>query len=205
MLVIRGGVRLTIMSTDATAIVDSLLVLLSTSGQAEYHGEKVSQLEHALQTADLARREGGSEEEVLAALLHDIGHVWPDGDGEREVTNVGVVHHASVGAAALRKMGFSEAVASIAAGHVNAKRYLVGQDAEYAGKLSECSVESLRRQGGPMGAEEAAEFARGLWFEEKIRLRKRDDRAKIPGASVPGLDSYRDIIIAHLSRQQDCK
>ena len=191
----------------ATAIVDSLLELLSTAGQAAYHGEKVSQLEHALQTADLARREGGSEEEVLAALLHDIGHVWPegDGDGEREVTSVGVVHHASVGAAALRKMGFSEAVASVVAGHVNAKRYLVGQDTEYAGTLSECSVESLRRQGGPMGAEEAAEFARGPWFEAKIRLRKRDDRAKIPGAIVPGLDSYRDIMIAHLSSQQNCK
>ena len=189
------------MSTDhPTATADRVLGLLSTAGQAEYHGEKVSQLEHALQAADLARREGGSEEEILAALLHDLGHVWPAEDGgERDVTEVGVVHHASTGAAALRRLGFSDAVASIVAGHVNAKRYLVGQDVEYAGKLSEASVESLRRQGGPMDAKEAAEFARAPWCAEKIRMRKRDDRAKIPGANVPQLDTYRDMMIAHLS------
>ena len=193
---------MTTTGADPSATVDWLLELLSTAGQAEYHGEKVSQLEHALQAADLSRREGGSDEEILAALLHDLGHIWPPEDGgEREVTNVGVVHHASIGSDALRRLGFSEAVASIVAGHVNAKRYLVGQDAEYAGKLSEVSVESLRRQGGPMDAEEAAEFARAPWFGEKIRLRKRDDQAKIPGAKVPELDSYRDMMITHLSRQ----
>ena len=190
------------MTEGPRATVDRLCELLSTAGQAEYHGEKVSQLEHALQAADLVHRESGSDEEILAALLHDVGHVWPAEDGGRELTSVGVIHHATVGAGVLRKLGFSDAVADIVEGHVNAKRYLVGHDSEYAGKLSEASVESLRRQGGPMGAEEARDFSRAPLFGEKIRLRKRDDRAKIPGATVPQLDSYRDMMIAHLSSQK---
>ena len=106
-------------------VVDRLMHLMNTAGQAEYHGESVSQLEHALQTAELASREGGTEEQILAGLLHDLGHVW-DEEGERELSSVGVVHHAHVGAKALKKLGFSDAVSDIVAGHVNAKRYLVG-------------------------------------------------------------------------------
>ena len=36
-------------------------------------GYKVSRLEHSLQTASRAFREGASDEMVVAALLHDIG------------------------------------------------------------------------------------------------------------------------------------
>ena len=165
-------------------VVDRLMHLMNTAGQAEYHGESVSQLEHALQTAELASREGGTDEQILAGLLHDLGHVW-DEEGERELSSVGVVHHAHVGAKALKKLGFSDPVSDIVAGHVNAKRYLVGTVPEYAARLSETSVESLRLQGGPMGPEEAAAFSHEPYFTEKIQLRKWDDRAKIPGARVP--------------------
>ena len=42
---------------------------------AERYGESVSQLEHALQCAALARRARADDEVVLAALLHDVGHL----------------------------------------------------------------------------------------------------------------------------------
>ena len=185
----------------AGAVVDRLMHLMNTAGQAEYHGESLSQLEHALQTAELAGREGGTEEQILAGLLHDLGYVW-DEEGERELSSVGVVHHAHVGAKALKKLGFSDAVSDFVAGHVNAKRYLVGTVPEYAARLSETSVESLRLQGGPMGPEEAAAFSHEPYFTEKIQLRKWDDRAKIPGARVPELDSYRDMMTVHLVGQK---
>ena len=79
------------MPTDPAATADRVLNLLSTSGQAEYHGEPVSQLEHALQAAHLAAEDDGDEQEIIAALLHDIGHIWPV-EG-RQVTSVGVVEH----------------------------------------------------------------------------------------------------------------
>ena len=36
-------------------------------------GYKISRLEHSLQTASRAKREGANEEMIVAALLHDIG------------------------------------------------------------------------------------------------------------------------------------
>ena len=194
----RDGVAMS--GAVAGAVVDRLMHLMNTAGQAEYHGESVSQLEHALQTAELASREGGTEEQIPAGLLHDLGHVW-DEEGERELSSVGVVHHAHVGAKALKKLGFSDAVFGIVAGHVNAKRYLVGTVPEYAARLSETSVESLRLQGGPMGPEEAAAFSHEPYFTEMIQLRKWDDRPKITGARVPELDSYRDMMTAPLVGQ----
>ena len=57
--------------------VDYILHLLDTRGFQDYLGEPISQREHALQTADLARREHASPSLVAAALLHDIGHLLP--------------------------------------------------------------------------------------------------------------------------------
>jgi predicted HD phosphohydrolase len=44
----------------------------------KYGLEDISQLEHALQTAHLAERQGERPATILAALLHDIGHMTHD-------------------------------------------------------------------------------------------------------------------------------
>ena len=188
------------MTADPAATADRVLDFLSTAGQAEYHGEKVSQLEHALQAAHLACGDGGSEQEVIAALLHDLGHIWPV-EG-RQMTSVGVVGHDKIGAQALRDLGFSQDVADIVSGHVAAKRYLVATDRDYAAQLSDVSVESLRLQGGPMSAEEVQDFTRSPNWQSKVRVRTWDDHAKTPGVEVPGLETYRELLKDHLSRQQ---
>ena len=43
----------------------------------ETYGEGVSQLEHALQCAACAERDGASAALIAATLLHDIGHLRP--------------------------------------------------------------------------------------------------------------------------------
>ena len=181
--------------------VDEILRLLNSAGEMEYGGEQVSQLEHALQCAQNAQMEDGTEDEIIAALLHDIGHIWPT--ALREVTSVGVVHHDAIGAQVLTRLGFSEAVAEIVSGHVQAKRFLVSSDKEYAALLSVASVASLKLQGGPMSSAEAEAFSQSSYCRQKVRVRIWDDRAKIPGAQVPGLESYRELLMAHLSRQED--
>ena len=181
-------------------IVDKILGLYRQAGNQEYHGEKVSQLEHALQTAQKAMDAEGSDEEVIAALLHDIGHIWLD-DGS-VLTEVGVIEHDRIGSEVLRSLGFSEGVAQIVAGHVAAKRYLVANDEDYASKLSEVSVESLRLQGGPMSPEESALFSQAPWSAEKVRVRVWDDQAKTPGAQVSPLDTYRGLLLDHLRKQR---
>ena len=187
-------------SADPETVVEKLLELYRQAGNQEYHGEKVSQMEHALQTAQQAVDANGSEDEIIAALLHDVGHIWPDDDSV--VTDVGVVEHDRIGSEVLLGLGFSEVVAQIMAGHVAAKRYLVANDEDYASKLSDVSVESLRLQGGPMSVEESALFSQAPWSTEKIRVRVWDDQAKTPGTPVAPLETYRNLLLNHLRKQQ---
>ena len=44
-------------------------------GERKYGNENVTQLEHALQCAELAEKKNFSREVITAALLHDIGHL----------------------------------------------------------------------------------------------------------------------------------
>jgi predicted HD phosphohydrolase len=53
---------------------DRLLDLLRSMAHA-FEGYKISSLDHVLQTATRAERDGADEEMVVAALLHDIGDV----------------------------------------------------------------------------------------------------------------------------------
>ena len=188
------------MTADPAATADRVLDFLSTAGQSEYYGEEVSQLEHALQAAHNARLDGGTEQEIIAALLHDLGHIWPV-EG-RQTTSVGVVSHDRIGAEVLKELGFSEDVADIVGGHVAAKRYLVATDRDYAAKLSDVSVDSLRRQGGPMSAEELENFTSSPNWRSMVRVRTWEDNAKTPGVDVPGLEAYRQMLTDHLSHQR---
>ena len=49
--------------------------ILERTGDARYGGEKISQLQHALQCAALAEDAGCDAALITAALLHDIGHL----------------------------------------------------------------------------------------------------------------------------------
>jgi len=58
--------------------VEEILRLFETRGHNAYLGEPVSQAEHGLQAAYLAKLEGASDALVVAALLHDVGHLLHD-------------------------------------------------------------------------------------------------------------------------------
>jgi predicted HD phosphohydrolase len=54
---------------------EKLLGIYSEAGAHAYFGESVTTLEHSQQTAHFARLANASNALVLAALLHDIGHL----------------------------------------------------------------------------------------------------------------------------------
>src|SRR5579863_3631098 len=133
------------MDVTAEACVDQILDLLETAGQSAYFGEPVTQLEHALECAQLARDAGSDEEMAIAALLHDIGHLL-EGEGLHHDA-VGVVDHDAVGARYLLERGFSDRVAQLVSGHVAAKRYLTRTNPSYFVRLSPASLATLELQG----------------------------------------------------------
>ncbi|HZZ33600.1 MAG TPA: HD domain-containing protein, partial [Phenylobacterium sp.] len=56
------------------ATIESIFELFERRGGRHY-GEGVSQLEHALQCAQLATLAGANDSLIAAALLHDVGHL----------------------------------------------------------------------------------------------------------------------------------
>ncbi len=175
----------------ARAPIDSIFGLFERFGE-DHYGEDISQLEHALQSAELARLDGCDAPMIAAALLHDIGQLV-DQAGHAAERDGRDAHHEVIGYNILSKM-FGDAVAMPARLHVDAKRYLCGVDPAYFGTLSHASVLSLKLQGGPMDAEEARAFAAHPHFADAIRLRRYDDGGKRADWQVPDLESYRDLL-----------
>ncbi len=163
-----------------------------------HHGEGVTELAHALQTAYLAQEAGESESMIAAALLHDYGHLVHD-LGEN-IAEQGVdADHETVGAKALEKW-FPTIVTEPIRWHLAAKRYLCATELGYFDQLSPASVLSLQLQGGPMNPEELVEFSARPFAEEAVRLRRYDDQAKRSDANNPELTHYHNTLTGLLLR-----
>lgn len=178
--------------------VEEVFNLFDRFGNADYIGESISQLEHGCQAAQCAEKEGFSEEVILAALFHDIGHLCEMNGEKPQMGGYGVMEHEKLGADFLRERGFSENIAKLVQSHVDAKRYLCFADSEYYGKLSEASKKTLEYQGGVMSKAEAAEFENDPLFRTIIRMRHWDELAKEVGVPLPDMKRYRTLAVEHL-------
>lgn len=157
-----------------------------------HYGENVSELEHALQTAEFARQFGESDAVVLACLLHDFGHMLHDMGEDVALQGVDAKHE-ELGAELLRDL-FPEEILDPIRQHVAAKRYLCWKDPAYAAGLSESSVRSLALQGGPMTDAEAVVFETRPHFAACVSLRRYDDMGKVPKMPTADLRSYEPLI-----------
>ena len=168
-------------SAAELSVHDIVAVLATGADRPLSPGVAVTQLEHALQTAAVLRRDEPDDLELaVAGLVHDLGQLVP---GARDET------HATDGAAAVRA-ALGERVAGIVALHVEAKRYLVATDPNYKARLAGDSVVSLGRQGGALGPGEAAAFLRRPWADDAVTLRRADDGGKVDGLAVGALEGW---------------
>lgn len=180
---------------------EEIFELYEKFGNQDYIGEPVSQLEHMCQAAQLAESEGYDDEVVLAAFLHDVGHLLPVHDESESMNGFGTIDHEKIGAYHLSKLGFSERMCSLIASHVNAKRYLTFKYPDYYNKLSKASKQTLEFQGGIMSLEEATAFENDELFPLYIKMRQWDEAAKIEHQSLPPLEKYKDMMTQHLVKQ----
>ena len=186
----------------ATEIADEIIAMYAKHGGEEYAGEQVSQLEHMLQAAQLAQAEGYGDEIILAAFLHDIGHICVSAQPGNDMDGFGIKNHEDMGAEFLKARGFSKKLIRLVESHVEAKRYLTYKFPEYYNQLSQASKKTLQYQGGPMPEEEAAAFEQYPLFKLIIKMRRWDDEAKLVGLPLPELSHYKKMIINHLQKQQ---
>lgn len=182
-------------AANAMKVAEEIIHLYQDHGSLEYAGEKVTQLEHAFQSAELARESGCDDEMILAAFLHDIGHICISEGHLQAMEGYGVMHHETLGGAWLKQRGFSDRLIQLVTAHVSAKRYLVATDPSYYESLSIASRKTLVYQGGPMSQEEAENFRQNPLFHEMLEMRQFDEKAKIEKVTNPDWDYLRDLII----------
>ena len=165
-----------------------LLTLYRQRGQAQYGGEAVSQLEHALQCATLAERAQRSPALITACLLHDLGHLLHDLGEDVAVRGIDDRHECR--AMPVLEMLFPAVVTEPIRLHVDAKRYLCAVDPKYWDSLSLASKRSLTLQGGIYSEAAASEFIQQPHAKAAVLLRRWDDLAKVPGQETPELEYF---------------
>ena len=160
------------------------------------YGEGVSQLQHALQCAACAERDGASPALIAATLLHDIGHLIHD--LPQDIADQGIdAQHESLGSAFLSQHFGTEVTEPVRL-HVAAKRYLATTEQGYYDLLSAASIQSLKLQGGLMSKDECDHFAAERHADDAIKLRRWDDEGKIVGAKTPDLGHFERYVRASL-------
>jgi predicted HD phosphohydrolase len=191
-------------------------LLFARLGSAQYSGEPVTQLEHALQTAHFAEQSGADDALVAACLLHDLGHLlWTlDRSGtarggrstvvekvDAERPGAGAPHsdtptlrgiddtHQYYALPFLRGL-LPDAVLDAIRLHVDAKRYLCAANPTYHARLSDDSKRSLALQGGVFDPADAARFLEQRGARDAVLLRQWDDLAKQADLATPPLAHF---------------
>jgi predicted HD phosphohydrolase len=195
-VVLPSGRSLTIgeRSTVHTPASTSDLFDLYESKGHEPYGESVTQIQHALQCAALARDEHASDAMIVAALFHDVGHLVGDVHDRPELLSGEVDDdHEAIGARILSPL-FGPAVAQPVSLHVTAKRWRCTCEPAYFDRLSEASKLTLKAQGGLLSDEECLRFEEHHGFVDALVLRTWDDEAKTVGLAVGTLDDYVGLV-----------
>ncbi len=180
------------MTLNKSNIVEFLIDIFERRGADSYLGEDVTMSEHMLQCAERAAAEQADEDLIAAALLHDIGHYtneFPDDALAQGINN----HHDSAGGVILAKF-FPDRVSECVRLHVAAKRFLCAQEADYFAKLSDASVHTLNLQGGPMAAEEVAQFMASPYWQDAVRIRRWDEAGKVAGVATRNIREFAPML-----------
>lgn len=182
-------------------IVAFLGDIFARRGGEEYLGEPVTMAQHMLQGATIAEQNGLPEEIIVGALLHDIGHFTsefgtyhPDDTEDR--------HHEDAGEAVLAPF-FPPVITDCVKYHVAAKRYLCATKPEYFARLSPASVHTLELQGGPMSAEEVAEFEANPNLKEIVQVRYLDEAGKCADMETPSFDHFAPMVQRMVDRHTE--
>ena len=141
--------------------IDQIRDLFNQRGHLAY-GEGVTELQHALQAAYLAEQDNAPDNQIVAALLHDIGHLLhglPEDVAKQGMDG----HHEQIGEKWLEKW-FGPEISQPVGLHVTAKRYQCTVNSDYLAQLSPASAKSFILQGDKMNKNEVSAFENAPFF-----------------------------------------
>ncbi|KAJ2862193.1 hypothetical protein GGH94_004424 [Coemansia aciculifera] len=196
--------------------VSKVFELLENSGKKEYVGGNMTQLDHALRVAYLAKREGADEETILAGLLLSAPRLsfepalTNDSSNTRDkkqtvhrptgqVPDFLTIDRYEADDFSVRKLGFSTKTCELVESNVMAKRYLSTIDPGYGDYTGSYTVIFDAVPRSPLSPTEMREFEKDPLFKPKVQLAKWDAAAtKTTDIKPPALDTYRDMAIRNI-------
>ncbi|CAK0857775.1 unnamed protein product [Prorocentrum cordatum] len=160
-------------------------------------------------TALMAMRSGALPPAVVAAFLHDIGHLLLDEHAGRDDFLLTDKRHEEVGYRFLCRSGFPAEVTELVRLHVEAKRYLCAAEPSYYAGLSSASQQSLALQGGPLSPEGVARWtAASPHAAAAGELRRWEDAGKrlwaegaVAAGELPAVEALLEATRSVLLRQ----
>lgn len=203
--------------------VQAIVDLYNKYGMTDYIGEKVSQIEHAIQSAfyteaftefgnlkgklinvfegisihDINIDESIKNSIIVGGLLHDIGHLLLcDESSMSSMRKLGINGHEKIGSLYLQKVGFNKLVVYLVNSHILAKRYLLSKYPQYKNYLSKSCIQTLEQYGGLLCEDEIREFETHPFYKYALLVSISDDYAKIPNCKYNDISYYKDMIFS---------
>jgi len=176
-------------NSNMHAVIEKIQRIFHERGANQYGTEAVTQLEHALQSGELAEASSAPQSLVIASMLHDIGHIFHGSELPGNYEDNLDDKHEFVANTWLKEH-FGPEVADPIRLHVAAKRYLCTRQPSYEDALSPTSRKSYHDQGGPMSPEEMTSFESEPHYREALELRRWDDLAKETEKETPSLQHF---------------
>lgn len=173
-------------------IAEAFCLFLKSVG-TNHLDEIITQYEHGVQTAILAKEESGTADLISAALLHDIGHLVTGLEENHPDIHESDLEHENIAVEFLEGI-FPQSVLQPIGLHVDAKRYICTVDKQYFDFLSPASKDSLKLQGGTFSDIEKELFEENEFFREAVLLRKWDDRAKVEDLEIPDVMEFKPFL-----------
>jgi predicted HD phosphohydrolase len=155
------------------------------AARIRYGESGVTELEHALQSAELADHAGADDELVFAAMLHDVGRyavpqeLVSDTLQDVEIAD-NALGHGERGAQLMANMLPARSLFCIRY-HAESKLYLCQTNPNYRAKLAGASVKTLAVQSTDYDQARLDELSAHRWWQDAIRVRVWDDAAKVRG------------------------
>lgn len=180
-------------TVDKQPTLDYLTAIYDGRATGQYGLTLINQRAHAVQSGFHARAQCLPASIVVAALLHDIGHMVHDLGDHPAALGIDDKHE-DIGADWLKRY-FGPDVTEPIRLHVAAKRYLCTVEPGYLDKLSDDSIESLALQGGKMSDYEVTAYTREPYWKGALALRRIDELAKDPNGTMPQFGEFAPEIL----------
>ncbi len=181
-------------------LIEEIFNLYELYGSCYCDGNNISYLHYKCQAAWIAMQEGYEDEIVLAAFLHDIVYMIPHHDESESLYDVGMIDAEEIGAAYLRKMGFSDALCNLVQSYSKTIRYLIHNNPLYYMQLSGAGKQRLESTGGRMHIDEATRFESDSQFDLCLKIWQWDEAAKSVAQPLPLVNILRSKAIKHLEK-----